>query len=147
LLNLAYSDFYIHAIANGDILSIAGGGPFRVRGIPMKELFFRFLIGGLVVCFFAALGDVLKPKSFAGLFGAAPSIALATLALTISSEGRVYASLEARSMVAGAVAFLLYACLSSRLMMQFRWSAARGGILALAIWFAISFSLWFALLR
>lgn len=113
----------------------------------MQELFFRFLIGGLVVSFFAAFGDILKPKSFAGLFGAAPSIGLATLALTISSQGRVYASVEARSMMAGATAFLLYACLSSRLMMQLRWSAARAAIFALVIWFLTSFSLWFALLR
>ena len=113
----------------------------------MTELLFRFLIGGLVVSFFAALGDVLKPKSFAGLFGAAPSVGLATLVLTISSEGRVYASIEARSMVAGATAFLLYAGLSSRLMMRLEWSAARAGITALVVWFAISFSLWFALLR
>ena len=113
----------------------------------MGEFFLRFLIGGLVVSFFAVLGDVLKPKSFAGLFGAAPSIGLATLALTISSEGRVYPSKEARSMMAGATAFLLYACLGSRLMMQLKWSAARAAILALVIWFATSLSLWFALLR
>jgi hypothetical protein len=113
----------------------------------MQELFFRFLMGGLVVSFFAVLGDVLKPKSFAGLFGAAPSVGLATLALTISSEGRPYASLEARSMMAGAAAFLLYACLGSRLMVQWRWSAARAATLALVIWFATSFSLWFAFLR
>jgi hypothetical protein len=31
----------------------------------------RFFIGGFVVSFFALLGDVLHPKSFAGLFGAA----------------------------------------------------------------------------
>jgi hypothetical protein len=41
----------------------------------------RSLIGGLVVSLFAVIGDVLRPKSFAGLFGAAPSIALATLGL------------------------------------------------------------------
>jgi len=33
-----------------------------IRGIPMQEFFVRFLIGGLVVSFFAVLGDVLKPK-------------------------------------------------------------------------------------
>jgi transposase len=33
----------------------------------------------IAVSAFAALGDTLRPKSFAGLFGAAPSIALATL--------------------------------------------------------------------
>jgi len=38
----------------------------------------RFLAGGIAVSAFAALGDTLRPKSFAGLFGAAPSIALAT---------------------------------------------------------------------
>ena len=38
------------------------------------ELIFRFIVGGLVVSLFAVIGDVLKPKSFAGLFGAAPSV-------------------------------------------------------------------------
>jgi hypothetical protein len=41
----------------------------------------RFFIGGLAVSFFALLSDVLRPKSFAGLFGAAPSVALGTLDL------------------------------------------------------------------
>ena len=40
---------------------------------PVKDLILRFLIGGVVVSAFAALGDMVKPKSFAGLFGAAPS--------------------------------------------------------------------------
>ena len=35
------------------------------------QLVFRFVIGGLVVSLFAVIGDVLKPKSFAGLFGSA----------------------------------------------------------------------------
>jgi Protein of unknown function (DUF3147) len=61
----------------------------------MGEALIRFIIGGLLVTAFAVLGDMLKPKSFAGLFGAAPSVALATLILTIHSEGRVFASAEA----------------------------------------------------
>jgi hypothetical protein len=44
----------------------------------MKELFIGFVVGGTLVSFFAVLGDLLKPKSFAGLLGAAPSVALAT---------------------------------------------------------------------
>ena len=63
------------------------------------QFIFRFLIGGLVVCAFASLADVLKPKTFAGIFAAAPSVALATLALTVSQEGRTFASEEARSMI------------------------------------------------
>ena len=74
----------------------------------MKEIAIRFLIGGSLVCVFAALGDVFKPKSFAGLFAAAPSIALATLALTVAHDGAQFAAREARSMIAGAVPLWLY---------------------------------------
>jgi hypothetical protein len=31
----------------------------------------RFIVGGTVVSVFALVGDLLKPKSLAGLFGAA----------------------------------------------------------------------------
>lgn len=56
---------------------------------------------------FATLGDVFKPKSFAGLFGAAPSIALATIVPTVAKQGRAYVAIEARSMLFGAGSFLL----------------------------------------
>ena len=49
----------------------------------MTDLVIRFLVGGVFVGSFALVGNVLRPKSFAGLFGAAPSVALATLALTV----------------------------------------------------------------
>lgn len=84
----------------------------------MKELVLRFFIGGLVVSAFAALGDVLKPRSFAGLFGAAPSIALATLGITIHTFGKTYSATEARSMIAVALAFCFYAYVCSWLMMS-----------------------------
>ena len=47
----------------------------------MTEYLVRFLVGGVVVSAFAVFSDALRPKSFAGLFGAAPSVALATLAI------------------------------------------------------------------
>jgi hypothetical protein len=34
----------------------------------MNEILLRFAIGGAVVSAFAVLGDLFKPKSFAGLF-------------------------------------------------------------------------------
>ena len=83
----------------------------------------RVLIGGGVVSTFALLGDVLKPKSFAGLFAAAPSVALATLALTVKRHGAAYASIEGRTMILGAIAFFLYASLSSRVLMRKKWPA------------------------
>jgi hypothetical protein len=47
------------------------------------ELLERFLLGGLIISAFAVVGDILRPRGFAGLFGAAPSVALATLTLTM----------------------------------------------------------------
>lgn len=102
------------------------------------ELLWRFLIGGLLTSFFALSGDVLRPKSFAGLFGAAPSIALATLTLTVMNSGAQFASLEARSMIAGAAAFIIYALVMSRTLMHRAWPVmpvAMGGLL---LWLAIA---------
>src|SRR5258705_12252377 len=91
----------------------------------MKELVLRFLIGGAVISSFAMLGDVLRPKSFAGLFGAAPSIALATVGMTIAHHGKEYAATEARPMVLGAIAFCIYAYLVSRALLRYqRWTIA-----------------------
>lgn len=60
----------------------------------MGEIVLRFLIGGIVVSAFAVLGDVLGPKSFAGLFGAAASVALGTIPLTIAHEGGLADNLD-----------------------------------------------------
>jgi hypothetical protein len=111
----------------------------------MKETLVRFLIGGLAVSFFAALGDIFRPKSFAGLFGAAPSIALATLSLTILHEGRQYAATEARSMIVGAAAFFFYACCASFVLMRYRQPALRVTLYLLPVWFGLSFAFWILL--
>jgi uncharacterized membrane protein (GlpM family) len=113
----------------------------------VKELIIRFLVGGTVVSLFAILGDLFKPKSFAGLFGAAPSIALATLGLTIAKQGRLYAASESCSMILGAIAFFIYASLVSRALMRTRIRAlpATGG--ALVLWLGSALGLWFAILK
>jgi hypothetical protein len=71
----------------------------------LSDIILRFFVGGMVVSLFASLGDLFKPKSFAGLFGAAPSVALATLGLAVLKQGEQYAATEARSMVAGLAGF------------------------------------------
>jgi hypothetical protein len=113
----------------------------------VKELILRFVVGGLVVSAFAALGDALKPKSFAGLIGAAPSIALATLGMAIIDHGRRYAAIEAHSMIAGAVSFWLYAHTCSWIMMRHKVSAAAVVLPALGVWLACSITLWLVILR
>jgi hypothetical protein len=82
----------------------------------LSEVFVRFLIGGTVVSGFTLLGSIFKPTTFAGLFGAAPSVALATLTLAIWKECTVYATVECRSMMAGALALCLYSILTSQLL-------------------------------
>jgi hypothetical protein len=107
----------------------------------------RFLIGGAVVSAFAVLGDFVKPRSFAGLFGAAPSIALATLGLTTSHEGSLYASVECRSMLLGAIALGLYAWVVCRLLVRLRVEPLRATLYGMGVWFVAAFGLWFGFLR
>ena len=102
----------------------------------------RFLIGGFVVSAFATLGDLFKPKSFAGLFGAAPSVALATLGLTIVHQGKVFAATEARFMIAGAAAFFIYANAVRRLMMRFDWPALPVTMTLISLWLGSAFGFW-----
>jgi Protein of unknown function (DUF3147) len=111
------------------------------------QLIFRFVVGGLIVSAFASFGDVVKPKSFAGLFAAAPSVALATIGLTIVTYGKVYAAAEGRSMMAGAIALFLYATVAMQLIMKYRLHAAPAAISAIPIWFACGMGLWLAMLR
>ena len=112
----------------------------------MGELVIRFLIGGVVVSLFAVFGDLFKPKSFAGLFGAAPSVALATLGLTFAKHGGVYAATEGRSMVLGAIALFVYSQLVAWLLMRRHWPALVTAIFALVPWFCVALGLWAALL-
>jgi hypothetical protein len=113
----------------------------------LKEILMRVAIGGLVVSAFAMLGDVFKPKSFGGLFGAAPSIALATLALTVSANGKPYAAIEARSMIGGAIAFFIYASSVSHLMMRYKLPALAVTCALIPLWLAPAFGLWALWLR
>ena len=108
----------------------------------MTDILIRFLIGGIVVSAFAVIGDLFKPKSFAGLFGAAPSVALATILLTVRKEGAPYAALEAHSMISGVIALFFYASAVSWFMMhrECRALTISGGFLL--IWALVAFGLW-----
>jgi hypothetical protein len=116
-------------------------------GAAVTELICRFLIGGAVVAAFALIGDLLYPKSFAGLFSAAPSVALATLGLTILGDGKTYASIEARSMIGGAIAFFVYSSMVSRVMMRRKTSALRTTVALVPAWLGCAFAFWFWWLR
>jgi hypothetical protein len=77
----------------------------------MKEVLLiaaKALVGGSLVVAFSMLSDVLKPKAFAGLFSAAPSVALASLSLTAVVMGAGTAAEAASAMVAGAVGMVAF---------------------------------------
>ena len=113
----------------------------------MLEYGLRFLAGGIAVSAFAVLGDTLRPKSFAGLFGAAPSIALATLVLTLSEKGAPFVALEGRSMIVGALALAAYSWTACVLLKKFLMSSWTATMAALVVWFAIALGVSVALFR
>jgi hypothetical protein len=104
------------------------------------ELLWRFLLGGALVSLFALIGDVLRPRRFAGIFGGAPSVALATLALTTVKSGPLTASLEARSMILGSLGFVLYVCVAQRALATGRWSSMLVSLGGLGIWALAAFA-------
>lgn len=110
------------------------------------DFLLRFLAGGLAVSCFALLGDVLRPKSFAGLFGAAPSVALATLSLAFIRHGADYVATEARSMAIGAIALALFSVATCQLLMRLHWRAWAASLAALVVWFGTAFGLAFLLI-
>jgi hypothetical protein len=111
----------------------------------MSEMLVRFLVGGCVVSAFATLGDILRPKSFAGLFGAAPSVALASLGLALLKHGNQYAATQALAMISGAVALGVYSIVVCRLLMVGRLRALTATMEALLLWLAVALSLLFML--
>ena len=107
----------------------------------LLEYLLRFIAGGIAVSAFAAFGDAVRPKSFAGLFGAAPSVALATILITLSQKGAPFAAVEGRSMIVGALALAAYSwtvCVLLKRFMMPSWAATSAAFL---IWFAAAFGL------
>src|ERR1700689_500567 len=117
------------------------------QGGVVFEYGLRFLAGGIAVSAFAMLGDILRPKSFAALFGAAPSIALATLLITLSHKGAPFAAVEGRSMIVGAFALASYSWVVCVLLKKFLMSSWTATMAALIVWFVTALGLSVALFQ
>lgn len=94
----------------------------------------KTVLGGVLVVAFAVLAQTLQPKRFAGVFAAAPSVALASLTVTVLAKGPSDARAACAGMIAGAVGFVVY-CLIAPAAMR-RWRPLPGSIVALAGWLA-----------
>ncbi|MHB1930265.1 MAG: DUF3147 family protein [Acidimicrobiales bacterium] len=96
----------------------------------------RAVVAGLLVVFFSLVGEVVQPKRFAGIFSAAPSVAIANLALIVVVQGTAKAAVESRAMVGGAVAMTV-ACVAGIVAVR-RLRAVKGaGVIAL-VWLAVA---------
>ena len=84
----------------------------------MKEIVLlgvRALAGGALVVAFAMVSDMLKPKTFAGLFSAAPSVATASLLINGLASGAAKDAKYAEGMIVGAIGLVLYSAAAAML--------------------------------
>src|SRR5438067_902223 len=102
---------------------------------PILLIAIKALVGGTAVVAFAALGELLRPRGLAGIFAAAPSVALASLGVTSLASGPAAATGQAVGMIAGAAA-LVVACLVGIESVK-RLGALRGSVAAIAAWLAV----------
>jgi hypothetical protein len=103
-----------------------------------RDLAIRFLLGGAIVSLFSVTGDLWRPKSFAGIFGAAPSVALASLALTAGKQGPAVVAVLGRSMVLGSVALLAYAMTCVLAAKHHRWPVWLSAVGAWLVWMVVA---------
>lgn len=95
-------------------------------------LLIKGVCGGLLVVVFALLSEGLSPKRFAGLFGAAPSVAIAGLSITLIDQGVTAAHRDTVGMIAGGVGMVAYALAVVPLLR--RTGAKRAAATALTAW-------------
>jgi len=107
----------------------------------LTEYILRFLIGGFFVSIFAIVGDVVRPKSFAGLFSAAPSVALATLGIAWFQHGLKAVEVQATSMILGGIALACYSVTVCQILMRLRIGALPATISSIVVWLAIALGL------
>jgi hypothetical protein len=107
------------------------------------EVLAKTTLGGLLVVAFALVAHTLSPKRFAGVFAAAPSVALASLAMTGAFDGSADARRSCIGMIAGAAGFVVYGLVAPVAMR--RWGPVQGSVVALGGWTAVAAAFFAAL--
>ncbi len=98
-------------------------------------LLVKFLVGGSLVVAFALICDMIHPHYAAGIFAAAPSIALASLGIGFISEGGVTVQQEAIGMAVGACAMIVYVLVAEPTIK--RTNSLVGSLATIVIWLAV----------
>ena len=102
----------------------------------------KMLAGGSLVVVFALVSEAVGPRRFSGLFAAAPAIALASLTVTVVSDGASEAHRAADGMIIGSIGMLCY-CPLLRVLLT-RVKALQASLVALVAWFAVAAALYAA---
>ncbi len=112
-----------------------------------SDLLLRFALGGTMVAALAAFAETLKPKTFAGLFSAAPTIAAVSLGLAFAHFGPSYFARQASAMMCGGLALVAYSCLCVWTTRRESLPVWAGALLNWLAWFAVAVVAWRFLLR
>lgn len=102
----------------------------------------RGLAGGALVVVFATIGEIVSPKAFSGLFSAAPSVAVASLAITIATDGSAKAWEASVGMVVGAVGMMV-CCIVAAVAIP-RVKALLGSLVSWVAWGVAALGLYWA---
>ncbi len=113
--------------------------------MDIVTILLKGLAGGVLVVLFALLGEVIRPRSLAGLTSGAPSVAAAGLVVTLLSSGVMMAWNLALGMIAGAVSLVAWCLVGADAVKRF--GGLKGSLATTAVWFATAFSLWAVALR
>ena len=94
------------------------------------------LAGGSLVSAFALLSEGLSPKRFAGLFSAAPAVAIASLTIVLLDKGGHEAHRNSLGMLAGSAGMVAYAATAVPLLRRLR--AGRAALTAVLVWLVVA---------
>lgn len=107
---------------------------------PLVLIAVKGLLGGTFVVLFAFIGETLKPKRFAGLFAAAPSVAVASLLISALTKGPATTRELALGMLLGSAGMFTYCVVG--LVTVDRLRALAGSVTAWTVWLAVSLGLY-----
>jgi hypothetical protein len=115
------------------------------HAVNLLTLGLKGLAGGTLVLVFALIGEVIRPRSIAGILSGAPSVASAGLAVTVLTTGVMSAWNQSLAMIAGAAGLVVWCLVAADATKRF--GGLKGSLAATLVWFATAFSLWGLLLR
>jgi hypothetical protein len=114
----------------------------------MNEVFVvigKGLLGGVMVVVFSLVGEVVRPRGLAGITSAAPSVALASLLISLVVSGAAVAVDLSLGMIAGAAALAVWCLIGIEAVK--RLGGIKGSVATTVVWLVMSLSLWAVFLR